>query len=414
MSVPEPTSPVRQAAVRRTTGLPRRTLLGAGFAGTIAALAGCADQRIGTQDNLPSGPDLVVGACLELTGANAVVGGSARRGLQVALDEINADGLRIGGKRRKIQLLIRDTQSDPAAAAAAIDELITSDQVVAVIGGAIAATSTAMSAVAEKRQVPMLSLAAADSIVKPVPQHRYVFKLGPDASSVADLLIAQLHAARITTIGLLAEGSEHGDAGLAAVTDAARQAGITIGPKARLPLNSADYSAEANQILSGRVKATIIWSQAPTALVAATTLRHGGYVGDLYFDTGAAADDAIDLKNNPVMGGAMFVAPQILSADATIANSTTNYARQVFFNDFNRQYGPISSYAVFGADALRLIGTAAERAVDPTRLRLRNGLESAPFYLLGGAYTFSTINHGGVEPDQLSVLQLEASGWSRL
>jgi hypothetical protein len=113
------------------------------------------------------------------------------------------------------------------------------------------------------------------------------------------------------------------------------------------------------------------------------------------------------------MGSSMFVAPLIMSPGANLPNTPTNYERDAFFTDYSRRFGMISSYAVFGADALQLIATAAGRTSEPTRLRVRNGLESAPFALYGGAYTFSTINHGGVEANQLAVLQLLPSGWSR-
>jgi branched-chain amino acid transport system substrate-binding protein len=398
---------------RRPGGLPRRTLLGAGLAGALAGVAGCARQSAASPARLPAGPDLVIGVCLELTGANAIVGSSAQRGVQVALEEINADGLRVGGKRRNVRLVLRDNRSDPDVAATAVGELISGDQVSAVIGGAVAATSAAMSPIAEKRQVPMISLAAADNIVRPVPNHRFVFKLGPDAANVADLLVARLAAGQVSSIAILAEASPHGDAGLAAVTDSAHAAGITVSRYARLPVGAPNYVTQAALVAADKPKAVVVWSQAPVALSAATSLRQIGYRGELYFDTGAAADDAVNLANSPVMSGAHVVAPEIMSADSQLANSATTYARQVFFNDFNRRYGVMTTYAIFGADALRMLGTAAERAVDPTRLRLRNGLEAAPFYLLGGAYRFSTINHGGVEPDQLTVLRLAASGWRR-
>ncbi len=411
MAATEPTS-----APGRQTRMGRRSLLGVGLAGAVAGLAGCGKSSdTGITERLPEGPELVVGVCLELTGAASVVGDSAKRGLAVALEQINAEGLRIGGKRCKIQLEFHDNKSDPDTATAVLTELANDTRVSAVIGGALANTSVAMSAVAEKRQIPMVSLAAADSIVKPVPQHRFVFKLGPNAANVAELIAQQLADNHLTNIAVMAESSPHGDAGLAALIEATKPVGVTI-PKAaiRLPLNATSYRAQAEQLASAHPKAVVIWSQAPTSLAVANALQKAGYLGEMYFDAGAAADDAIDIAKNTAMRGANFVAPLIMSADGGLANSAPEFARRVFFNNFNRQYGSISSYAVFAADALTMVGTAAERAADPTRVRLRNGLERAPFYLLGGAYTFSTINHGGVGPDQLAVLRLNNGGWTRI
>ena len=231
---------------------------------------------------------------------------------------------------------------------------------------------------------------------------------------MADLLVAHLAATGVRTVGVLAEASAHGDAGLAALTDSGRANGVTVKFHARLPLNSTDFHTQAALLVDAGVPAVVIWAEAPLALAAATATRKAGFLGARYFDTGAAAEDAIDLANNAVMGGSMFVAPLIMSPDAELGNNSMSYARQVFFNDFTRRYGSMSAQAIFGADALRMIGTAAERAVDPTRLRIRNGLESAPLYQLAGSYMFSTINHGGVLPDQLALLRLSATGWERV
>ena len=45
------------------------------------------------------------------------------------------------------------------------------------------------------------------------------------------------------------------------------------------------------------------------------------------------------------------------------------------------------------------------------RQALRDKLESTVFDEISGAYVFSTIAHGGVQPDTLAVFGLNPSGW---
>src|SRR5215468_11021710 len=74
-----------------------------------------------------------IGHVAALSGPSAQSGEAITRGLTIAIDEINAKGGLLGG--RKLQLLQRDDESTPPKGVTAVRELITRENVAAIFGG---------------------------------------------------------------------------------------------------------------------------------------------------------------------------------------------------------------------------------------------------------------------------------------
>ena len=113
--------------------------------------------------------DIVIGAIYPLTGNAAQIGADARIAIETTLDAINGThdplpmlmgrggGLdRMGGA--KIRVIFADHQNDPQKARAEAERLITQDKVVAIIGSYTSATAVTISQVAERYEVPYLSM----------------------------------------------------------------------------------------------------------------------------------------------------------------------------------------------------------------------------------------------------------------
>src|SRR5262245_8702519 len=80
----------------------------------------------------PTAPEeIVIGEIGSLTGAEAAFGISTRNGIELALEEANAEG---GVKGKKVRVIVYDDQSKPEEAASAATRLITQDKVVLLLG----------------------------------------------------------------------------------------------------------------------------------------------------------------------------------------------------------------------------------------------------------------------------------------
>ena len=94
--------------------------------GTLAALTAACKGASG------AGP-VKIGLITALSGQSARSGEAISRGLSVAIDEINAAGGVLGG--RKLALVRRDDESNPARGVTAARELIHREKVAVLFGG---------------------------------------------------------------------------------------------------------------------------------------------------------------------------------------------------------------------------------------------------------------------------------------
>lgn len=100
---------------------------------------------------------MVIGAALPLTGVLAPFGAAQQRGVQEVVDRVNADGgWEVGGRRRALELLVRDTRSQPDVAGQQALMLVRGPfDVVALLGPC--SPPVTMVRVAESRGVPLVT-----------------------------------------------------------------------------------------------------------------------------------------------------------------------------------------------------------------------------------------------------------------
>ena len=125
-----------------------RPLLAAVFVAWLFAL-----DTAGAQERV------LIGEINPRTGLLAVQGTAVHQGILLAMEEINARG---GLRGRLIQLISRDDEGKPERAIAAAEELISRQQVVALIGGYVDSLVGPISEVAERGRVPYLATASLD------------------------------------------------------------------------------------------------------------------------------------------------------------------------------------------------------------------------------------------------------------
>jgi branched-chain amino acid transport system substrate-binding protein len=112
----------------------------------------------GLRCNPHSESQLVIGAVLPLTGSAAVWGVNARRGIELALTELNAKRT----PRQRLTVIYEDSRSDSQSAVSALRKLIAADHVPAVVGDIASSSVLAMAPVAESSSVVLLSPGASN------------------------------------------------------------------------------------------------------------------------------------------------------------------------------------------------------------------------------------------------------------
>lgn len=108
------------------------------------------------------GKDVIkIGFPLPLTGAFAVIANDMQKGAQLAMEELNAQGGVLG---RKVEVLFRDDQLQPAVGAQRTKELIENDKVQFVVGGLAAHVQMAINEQTKAARVLYISVSQSDEI----------------------------------------------------------------------------------------------------------------------------------------------------------------------------------------------------------------------------------------------------------
>ena len=392
-------------------------MIGRRLAATVSAVALAAGCSGGEPDTVKATGTLVVGATLELTGSGAAGGTAAGNALKIAADQVNAAGVEVGGRTMTVRVVVRDNRSDPRTAAEQARELVTDEHAAVLIGGTRLETATAVANVAQSRQVPMLGLAPENSLVRPAPDHRYVFKLPANADDVARLIATRLHRDARTPVAVLAVAGPYGDEGASAATAALADAGVAAAGVTRFPVDAGPaepglYEA-ARQVTTAQPAAAVIWAPVPAAGQAAAALRAAGFGGQIVFDPGAGGSETLAAANRPAVENSLLAHPAVFDVDRALGNDPLGLARQRFFERYTRAYGSFNGLAAYASDALDIVVTAAAATPDATPQQLRDAMERTRRQGLTGSYAFSTTNHGGVAPDQLTIFRCERGRWVR-
>ena len=120
----------------------------------------------------PSGDPIKLGHYGSLTGKDAAFGVATRKGVLLAIEEINAHGGVLG---RPLAYLVEDIQSKQGEAATAVKKLVSRDKVVAVIGANASANSLEAAPVCQLAKIPMMAISSTNPRVTEVGD--YIFRI---------------------------------------------------------------------------------------------------------------------------------------------------------------------------------------------------------------------------------------------
>lgn len=362
--------------------------------------------------------DLVVAATLELTGANADIGRAHQQALTLKVEQINASGV-LGD--RKLEVVVKDNQSKPDVAVAQITDFAGNQSVSAIISGACSKCALDGAKVANDKQVPLISLAAAGKIAAQ-PQgngRNFVFKLGPNGNDSARALLGEIvrtgGAGNMRRLAVLYPDDEYGADGLQTTADTVANTGVTVVGSAKYKADGSNLKEQARTLVADKPAnqqptSVLVWALPAQAGPAAEAIRAAEFTGPIYYDTAAAGSLFLA---NAAAEGATTVFPQTLAMDDVIATSPAKANRRQWFNDYTARYGAYHGQSSFAADALDLVVNAVDR-VGTNRAALQGVLESTETDGLSGPIRMTPANHSGLMPQGLEAFIARGGRWRLL
>lgn len=128
----------------------------------------------------PVGDNVIrIGYVAPFTGPAAEFGTNGWRGVQIALDEVNAEGIVVDGETYVMEIVRYDSMCEPTESVASVHKMIMEDEVIAFIGDHCSSCCMAIAPLADDYEVPGITIeCAAEAVTK--PGHPYFFRMRPD------------------------------------------------------------------------------------------------------------------------------------------------------------------------------------------------------------------------------------------
>ncbi len=229
----------REYRAGRTPRFLLQSTLVPGFAVLALALAGCGDDPAGPE---PEAEPITLAAALAETGRHAGAGNDLAWGYRLAVDLLNERG---GIAGRRVQLVIRDDESDPETSAALYSGFVASDSIDALLGPYSSVITEAVIPVAEAAGIPLVAPLAAAPELWAGQQRQWSVQLLSPAPAYAQGSVELAAQGGAETVALIYEDTAFPRSLANGVREAAGEHGLELVLDRAYAAGEADHEALA-------------------------------------------------------------------------------------------------------------------------------------------------------------------------
>jgi len=366
-----------------------------------------------------------VGAVFGVTGGASFLGEPQRNTVKMIEEWVNAGG---GVQGHPLKVIVEDTKSEEGQAVLAVRKLLEKDKVIAVIGPSTTGESMAVAPIMEKAQTPLVSCAAALSIVTPkeeldrilnsktfeMPkkQNKWIFKTPQTDTSAVETIYEHLKKKGITKVALITVTAGFGDFGRQELKRVAPVYGIAIVADERYGPKDSDMSAQLTKIKGTDAQAVINWSVGPPQVIVTKNWKQLAMKIPLYQSHGFGSKRNIELAGGSAEGvlcplGRLAVAERVKEGHpqkAVVVKYKSEYEKR-FKTD-------VSSFGGYAWDALYLVLDAL-KAEGYNKAKIRDFLESKVKNWPGvsGVFNMNPEDHTGLNKDSFEMIVVKNGDW---
>jgi len=278
-----------------------------------------------------SAQEIAIGVPVSLTGVYAFVGTAAVKGLQMAVDEINAGSE--AGPGRTLKLVIADDGSNTNQTITLVNRLANVDKVMAIAGPSASPTVLAVSPVVNQLQIPMLGIAVTQAVNKAGPWSNRV--LNSPTTLMTVLSNYTLDTVKPKSIMTVASRDNDGAAAQTKVIRSVLDGKVSFLPEESAMMAETDFSALSTKIASLKPDAVMITMNDSAAANIILQAKQAGAAPNLRFVANNAAASASFLR----IGG-KAVEGTLIGTDA-FPEIRTDALAKTFVANYQKRYNAI-------------------------------------------------------------------------
>ena len=324
-------------------------------------------------------PPVVVALVAAMSGGSALSGEAIKRGLTVAIDEINGKGGVLGG--RKLELVIRDEEGNPSKGVTAARDVIEREKAVAVFGGLHSPVGLAMMPVFHELKVPYVGTwAAATNITRNPNKPNFMFRVSAN-DDIVDHFLAKhvIEALGKKKPGVILENTPWGASNQEGLTKWFSKMNVQPVGIEKFNWNDPDMTPQLLRLKNGGADSIIMVANAPEGAQVVKgrakigwnvpTVSHWGISGGRFAElTGDLSESVVFVQTYSFFGKQSDVGERVIAA------LKAKYGIKGP-EDILAPVGTANAY-----DAMQLVALAIEKAGAADGAKIRDALENLGDY----------------------------------
>jgi branched-chain amino acid transport system substrate-binding protein len=226
------------------------------FVGTSAGVVGLAAAGL-ARPALASSKPIRIGWMPALTGTSSSTGVALNRGVLMGVAEINAAG---GVNGRQIEVVTRDTQSDPTKAVNAASELTRGEKVDVIWGPGNSGEALATLAIIARARVPQLDPCWVDTVIDP-EKYPLAYRNAPSNQQVGKASVTYvMDVLKLHNIALVGDTTGYGTSSVEAYAPMLKAKGANIVYQGVIDGNQADLTPDLMRMREASAQVIMPWS----------------------------------------------------------------------------------------------------------------------------------------------------------
>jgi branched-chain amino acid transport system substrate-binding protein len=310
--------------------------------------------------------DVKIGVTVSATGPAASLGIPEKNTIALLPKEVAG---------QKMQYIVLDDATDSTQAVKNARKLTSEDHVDALVGSTVVPNSLAMIDIAAETQTPMISMAAAASIVEPMDAKKaWVFKTPQNDILMATAIAQHMSNHGVKTVAFIGFSDAYGESWFKEFSKAADLAKVKVVANERFARNDASVTGQVLKMMSQNPDAVLIAGAGTPAALPQKTLKERGYKGKIYQTHGVANNDFLRVCGKDCEGTFLPAGP-LLVAEQLPDNNPVKQAALTYKKAYEGAYGA-GSVSTFGGHAWDA-GLILQRAIP---IALKKGQPGTPAF----------------------------------
>jgi len=363
-------------------------------------------------------PPYTIGMVTDLTGRMSDMGIANKRGMEIAVEAVNAAG---GVNGRQLKVVLYDGESDPAKSVIHTKKIIDVDKAIITTSYNLSGSTMASIQTAEAGKTVLLSASASERIW--IPTKKWIFNVVPRQWEASiPMLIEVLQQKGAKKIAYIYIDSTYGQTGKETFDRAVKEMKFTPAIIEKYAPGTTDVAPQITHIKAAGADGILITGNLADTVMVIKNAKDMGFTGPIVSDYAIVGPEFINLGGKYVEG-IVTTSLKALVAPELPANDPQKKVAMALYSEYIKRHGSFSLYAGHMWDEIYLIVEALKKVdpkLDPTkeadlvtiRAQLRDNLEQIKGFVgQNGIFNYSPDNHNGLPPRCYVPVVVEGGKW---